>query len=454
MKSKLQRLKPQTGSLGARALSAGSWNVATTIASYVLRLGSNLIMTRLLVPEAFGMIAMVGVLLTALNLFTDIGISRSIVREKDGDDPHFLRVAWVVKILRGAVIAAGVLLGALVLWLLGPERLPDGTVYAQPEMPGLIAMTALVPLLLGAASTTQSLTTRQLNYRLITILTILSQVISTVSMIIFALISPTVWALMCGMLMSNAALCLFTHTMLPGPKMRFAWDPEIVGRLWSFGKWLLGASTMNFVARNADKLILGGLLGSAVFGIYVIAQFWIEAGRAFVSRLSDAVGFPVIADVIRNRPDDVPRLFRKFQNVIDIICFSAFAFTFLLGDWLIQALYTEQYHLAGRYLQLMSPSFLILRFDTLMNLVLNMGNSRAMMITTSIRAVMICSMMPLGFWWFGIEGAIMGVVLSPIAAVPYILSLTRPVLGARQALFDQGWFIVTLLVSLMILLLK
>jgi O-antigen/teichoic acid export membrane protein len=439
-KDRLTALSPKKGSLGARAINAGSWNLLTTIASQTLRLISNLIMTRLLMPEAFGMIAMASVVLTALSLFTDIGLGRSIIREKDGDSDHFLRVAWVVKILRGAVVAIGVLIGAGLLWLLGPSLAPEGTIYARPEMPGLIAMAALAPFVSGFGSTTRALTIRRLEYRRFTLLNIGAQILSTLAMVLFAQISPTVWALMAGMLTSSLLQCIFTHLFLPGPRMKFAWDSEILLRVWTFGKWLLGASTLTFVGRNADKLILGGLIGSVTFGIYVIAQFWLGAGKAFVTRLSEGVGFPAVAEVIRTRPKDVPRIFRKFQNVIDTICFSAFAFTFLLGGWLIETLYSTQYHDAGRYLQLMSPGFLIMRFDPLMNLIMNTGNSRAMMMASGIRAVAMCISVPLGFSLFGVEGAILGAVLAPAMAVPYTLSLTHKILGAKQTWFDLLWF--------------
>ena len=124
--------------LNKRILSAGRWQILATTGQTVFRLGSNLIMTRLLMPEAFGMVALAATLMTAMILFTDIGIKQSIIREIDGADAHFLRVAWITKIFRGLFIALCILIfaGALQIWgcLLYTSPSPrDATLSRMPS---------------------------------------------------------------------------------------------------------------------------------------------------------------------------------------------------------------------------------------------------------------------------------------------------------------------------------
>lgn len=408
-------------------------------------------MTRLLMPEAFGMIAMAAMVITALEMLTDIGVNRSIVREKDGDDPHFLRVLWVIKLARSCCIALLVLVAAFVLWLVGPSYAPEGSIYARPEMSGLIALAALSPIFTGFTSTSFELASRDMNYMRLTIFGIVSQIISTLCMVLFAQFSPTVWALMAGMLMTNFMLCLFSHTLLPGPSMKFEWDREISRRQWHFGKWLMGSSALGFISLNADKVILGSLVGSATFGIYVIAQIWSEAGKNFIRQMADRVGFPAIAEVYRDRPTEVPRLFRKFQTVLDTICIAGFLTLLFLGQSLIKILYSEAYHLAGTYLQAMSLVFLVARFDTLTRLVLTTGNSKAVLGVTAITSVAMCITISLGFSWLGIKGVIFGTVLSYLLAVPYILYHSNKILGRRQTMFDGLWGVATVVIAIAVI---
>jgi hypothetical protein len=69
----------------------------------------NLILTRLLFPEAFGLMALVQVFLSGLQMFSDIGIQTSVIRSKRGEDPAFLDTAWTVQVLRGGLLWLGCL---------------------------------------------------------------------------------------------------------------------------------------------------------------------------------------------------------------------------------------------------------------------------------------------------------------------------------------------------------
>lgn len=82
--------------LMARALRSTSWIVLGYGGSQAIRLASNLILTRLLFPEAFGLMALIQVVIVGLTLFSDVGIAPSIAQSKRGDDRDFLDTAWTI----------------------------------------------------------------------------------------------------------------------------------------------------------------------------------------------------------------------------------------------------------------------------------------------------------------------------------------------------------------------
>src|SRR6056297_894581 len=90
--------------LRARAIRSTALTVFKFGGANFLRLGSNLILTRILFPEAFGLMALVAVFLTGLKMFSDFGLNASIIRSARGDDPIFLQTAWTVQILRGIML--------------------------------------------------------------------------------------------------------------------------------------------------------------------------------------------------------------------------------------------------------------------------------------------------------------------------------------------------------------
>lgn len=438
----------QRASLGSRVLKAGSWSLLGTLALHGLRLASNLIMTRLLLPEAFGLMALIVTVLLALSLLSDLGIHRSVVREPDGDTERFLRVAWMVKCLRGGIVGAGFLLVALAAALMGPVLAAPDTVYADPRLPGLLVLCALAPVILGAEATTRELALRNLMLGRIKVVQIIAQIVAILAMVLFASISPTVWALAAGMLMNQLVTTALSHVVYPGPRMAVLWDAEIADRLWQYGKWLIGSSAFTFLARNWDRLYLGGVISATAFGVYAIAQVWIDAARQMVQIVLDTVGFSALGEVIRERPDDVPRLFRKFQTIADGICLMCFVVPYALGPMLIDLIYLPVYTDAGHHMQILALGLLAMRFETFNMLILNMGKSQVMMWISAIRAGAIMVSLPLAYMWFGLTGALCAVALSSLVSVPYALYHTRPVLGAQQRI-DIAVFFGILLISVL-----
>src|SRR5882672_9646548 len=116
--SLLARISEQAAGLRARVLHAGGWTVAGFALSQAIRFGANLVMTRLLVPEMFGVMAIATMLMYGLALFSDVGLRQSIVQSRRGSEAVFLNTAWAVQILRGALIWCAALALALGVTLL------------------------------------------------------------------------------------------------------------------------------------------------------------------------------------------------------------------------------------------------------------------------------------------------------------------------------------------------
>lgn len=89
-------------SLFRRALGGGAFVAGSYVFAQFARLLSNLVLTRLLYPEAFGVMALVMVVLVGLQMFSDVGIGPAISRSARGDDPDFLNTAWTLNVFRGA----------------------------------------------------------------------------------------------------------------------------------------------------------------------------------------------------------------------------------------------------------------------------------------------------------------------------------------------------------------
>ena len=87
-----------------RILRAGAWTAGAYGVELTTRLVTNLVMTRLLFPEAFGLVAASTSLIIGLTLLTDFGIRAVVIQSVRGEDDAFLRSAWVFQLSRGAIL--------------------------------------------------------------------------------------------------------------------------------------------------------------------------------------------------------------------------------------------------------------------------------------------------------------------------------------------------------------
>ncbi len=101
--------------LESRAMHATIWTVISYGATQALRLGNSMILTRLLLPQAFGEMTLVMTLIIGMTMLSDIGLEPSVIQSPRGDEPEFLNTAWTLQAIRGGVLWA---IAVLLAWAL------------------------------------------------------------------------------------------------------------------------------------------------------------------------------------------------------------------------------------------------------------------------------------------------------------------------------------------------
>ena len=185
--------------LRQRVLRAGGWSVAGFALSQVIRFGTNLVMTRLLAPEMFGVMTIAQMVTIGLVLFSDLGLRLNIIQSRRGSDPVFLNTVWVTQILVSCLLALGAILVASSLALANHlGLLPPESTYAAPTLPYVLAALGFELLIGGLESTKAAESSRRLALGRIIQIQITAQVAGVVSMLALAAVSRSIWALVIG----------------------------------------------------------------------------------------------------------------------------------------------------------------------------------------------------------------------------------------------------------------
>jgi len=408
------------GTLKARALKGGVVALSGFGAAQAIRLASNLVMTRLLAPDAFGLMGVTLALQLWIAMMSDLGLDASIVRSKNGEDPRFLSTARSLQLARSlliAVILAAVGLALPSLAANGAFR--DESVYADPRLPIFFFCLAGSVAISGFNAMRIALHNRKLDLAPVIRLELGSQVFSVAVMIAAALAGAGVYSLAVGAIAASIAKCVGSFFFLEGPPARFSFDREHFREIFTYGKWLLIASTFGFLVQRGDQLIFGWLLNLDAFALYSIATIWIISARTVVETVQRRVVHPIFAELHRDRPRDLTRNYRRLRLSFEAACLGVFLGIVLFADLAISILYTDAYHGVARYLKLLAPMMLLLPYRLLSAVTLTGGDSKRFTWITVLPGLALFIGTPLVYAAHGADAAIVYAVLTPMTAQPF-----------------------------------
>lgn len=420
-----QRSEPLSvgrASLRARMLKSAAWLLGGNLSSQALRLLSNLILTRLLLPEAFGLVAAVNTLYFALVMFSDLGVWQSVVKSGRGTEARFLGTAWSIQLLRGLLLCVLVLAISAGFHLAAQaNHFQAGTVYADPSLPPLIAVFSICALLQGLESMKLACAQRTLQLADLSRLEIMSQLLAMVVTLGLALLSHSVWSLLIGTLVSSAARTVLSHRYLSGPSCRPCWDASCAAEIVGFGKWIFVSSVIGFLAAHGEKLILAGMLATPSFGVFSIAATLIMAIMGIYGSLNAHLVFSTLSEALRTDLRTAERVYVRVQQIADAGLGVLAGGLFMSGHWLVELLYDARYHDAGWMLQWLGLGLLAVRHQVLEQLMFAKGQPGWVSASNLVRAISLALLIPAGFSVAGEKGAIVAVVISQFASWPVAL---------------------------------
>ncbi len=402
--------------LRARVMRSGALTVFGYGASQALRLASNLILTRLLFPEAFGLMSLVWVFLQGLSNMSDMGVGQSILQSKRGEDQDFLDTGWTIQVIRGAILWAAT-------WALAA---PVATFYDAPELRELLPVVGFSLFIMGLFPTKCESANRRLVLGRVTVIDLSAQLIGLLAGVIVAWLTGSVWALVVSAVIVNVMLLIFYTIFLPGALNRPRWEPTAAHELIHFGKWIFLSTAAGFLLSQGDKLVLGRYLNLEALGIYnigfFIAAFPLALGRTVVHR--------ILIPVYREKPPSesaanaaaLSKLRFLLSGGLMVLIF-AFA---LSGAWLVQFLYDPRYVLAGGVAVLLAviqiPQLIVMTYDSA---ALAAGDSRRFFVLTAVRACLMMAGLLIGAAQGGLIGALIGQGAAVVLATPVVIWLAR-----------------------------
>lgn len=414
------------------------WSTTGYAVVQIVRVATNLILTRLLAPELFGIMVLLTSLRVGIELFTDIGIGQGLIVNKRSRDETFYNTAWTMQIIRS------VFLGALAIVILPVLR----SIYNANELRDVLPALSIFLLLTGLHSIAPSIAIKEIRTKRMAVYDAVCAAAQAGLTISAVSISPTITGLIVGQALGSAFTAAASYLILPDIRCRFVLDRSSAWELLHFGKWIFLSSIIFFMSSHIDRLVLGQF-SLALLGIYGIARSLGDIFSQFSTRMGNMIIFPKVAaadgrgQVLQERIRK-PRL--QFLAGVGLGVAGLVA----LAEPLIIILYDPRYVLAAQVLPWVGLATWLTIINTLNDsVILGVGKPHFSVWGNASKLGALVVLLPLGVAEAGIVGAAAATAAAEIARYTVMLvvllrerlSFVLQDLLATSALLAIAWSI-------------
>jgi len=332
--------------LKEKTIRGGFAKICSQGANFALRIGSLMILGRLLDPKDFGLVGMVTAVIGVLNLFKDFGLSTASVQRKTVTNEQLSTLFWI-----------NMLVG-LILALLSLASAPAiAAFYHEPRLFWVTVVLALGFLFNAAGVQHSALLQRHMRFTASAIIETLSSAVSIAVGVGMAFVGYGYWALVWMTVVSPvvSTVCLWLAT---------SWVPGMphkqvgIRSMMRFGSTITLNGLVVYVAYNLEKILLGRFWGAAAIGIYGRAYQLISIPTDNLNSATGGVAFSALSR-LQDDPNRFRSYFLKGYSLVLALTLPATIICAFFADDLIAVILGPKWKEAAPIFRLLAPTILI-----------------------------------------------------------------------------------------------
>jgi O-antigen/teichoic acid export membrane protein len=269
------------------------------------------ILSRLLDPTAFGLVALASVFVNLMALVEEQGMADALVQRADLEPEHLDTAFWV-SVGLATVLAIGI----------GVSSTLIADLVNEPDVAPILVWLALSLVFAGLSSVQRAVLTREMRFASLTARRLVSVVVGGIAGVSAAFAGLGAWSLVIEILTRHVVSVVVLWTASPWrPGIRFS--RSHFRELFSFGSSVLGFKLLRFGERRIDNLMIGSLIGATALGFYVVAYRLLNLLINATTSVMGTVAFPVFSR-IQADSDQILRAYYKAIRLTGLISFPAF----------------------------------------------------------------------------------------------------------------------------------
>ncbi len=318
--------------LNKKVVSATKWAAITQIVAKLVAPITNMVLARLLTPEAFGVVATLTMIITFAELFTDAGFQKYLV-QKDFKDETDREQSTNVAFWSNFILS-------LIIWgIIAIFNEPLAALVGSPGL-GIVLIVACFSIPLAAFSSIQmALYQRDLDFKTLFKVRLIGICVPLIVTIPLAFWLRSYWALVIGTIVQNVINAFFLSYYSKW-KPHFQYSIQKLKEMFSFAAWSLIESVSVWLTGYIDIFVVGTMLNKYYLGLYNTSITIVGQIMGLIIAATTPVLFSGLSK-LQNDDEEFKRVFFKFQKYVSIIliplgfgifCYKELLTAILLGD--------------------------------------------------------------------------------------------------------------------------
>ena len=332
-------------SLDNKILKAAKWATVTEIIAKLISPITNMILARILAPEAFGVVATITMIISFADMFTDAGFQKYLVQHEFKSDCEktmatnvaFWTNLFMSFLIWGVIVAFSDQIAILV---------------GNPGLGHVISI-ACIQLPLTSFSSIQMATYRRtFDFKTLFLVRIVGIFIPVITTIPLALLGYSYWALILGNIcgtLSNAIILTIKSEWKP----ILVYKIDILKKMLSFSMWSLFEAISIWLTTWVDSFVIGSILNAYFLGIYKASLTSVNSIFSLVTSSTTPILFSALSRVQDNE-DEFNRIFFKMQKIVSYLVLPMSIGMFIYSDIVVKILLGNKWEEANQVIGIWS----------------------------------------------------------------------------------------------------
>lgn len=317
-------------SLREKAAKGVLWSVIQKWGREIITFITFIALSRLLPPEAFGLVALATVFTAFIQIFLDQGFSAAIMQRAELENEHLDTAFWTS-------ILFGILLTIISIALAGVVA----GIFDEPQLTPVLRWLSISFVVIALSSTQIAILQRELAFKNLAARSLTAALIGGIVGVGMAYAGYGVWSLV-GQNLANGIVAAIVLWRVSDWRPGFHFSVKHFKELFSFGVTIVGNKILIFFNRRSDDFLIGYFLGTTMLGYYTIGYRLLLLMIRVVTGITNSVVFPTFSR-IQHKPKRMRHAFYNVTQYTSLLAFPAFIGMAILAPELVEAFFGNQW---------------------------------------------------------------------------------------------------------------